>query len=303
MPNATSALARSPRHGSLSKYDPQKGVQRIAVLEAAEKHYARAKDPSKLEQAIRAKLEAQSEFVLWWDSRDKNKGGRPAKTDTRSGIGLSDEELAEQLGTNLNRISRWRRKLNASGDAFETAVRNAVARNLKLLELDPVDPQLKASESNEWYTPARYIEAARRVLGAFDLDPASNPSANRTVQAETFYTITDDGLTKDWRGRVWLNPPYGGMSGPFSAKLVAEFAAGNVTAAMLLVNANSTDAGWFQPLWDYLLCFTNHRINFVSPTGSESGSTHGSVFVYLGPERDLFIREFSPLGAVVERAA
>ena len=72
---------------------------------------------------------------------------------------------------------------------------------------------------------------------------------------------------------------------------------------MLLVNANSTDAAWFQPLWDHVLCFTNHRIAFESTLGDESGSTHGSVFVYLGDaaNREGFIQHFSPFVAVVER--
>jgi hypothetical protein len=59
---------RQPR-GDLSKYNPQKGVKTIAVLEGIEKHYARAKDATGLEKAIRAKLEAQAEFVAWWDTQ------------------------------------------------------------------------------------------------------------------------------------------------------------------------------------------------------------------------------------------
>jgi DNA N-6-adenine-methyltransferase (Dam) len=292
------ALARKSKT-AISKYDPEKGVKKIAAFEMAEKHWARAKDASKLEQAIRAKLEAQAEFVFWWDSRQKTKNQHDAAN--RSVIG-TDTDLAERLGTTLMRISRWRRKFNASPDSFENAYQQAVGRYVKFLELETIDRQLKASESNEWYTPGHYLEAARAVLGAIDLDPASNPSANLTVKAEKFFTIDDDGLSKEWQGRVWLNPPYGGMSGPFTERLVEQFCNGTVTSAILLVNSNSTDAGWFQSLWDYLLCFTNHRINFVSPIDAQSGSTHGSVFIYLGPDRERFIAEFAQFGAIVERA-
>ena len=65
---------------SLAKYDPQRDVKRIAVAAMAEKHYAKAKDASQLEKAIRAKLEAQAEFVFWWDTQGpgaKHGGQRP----------------------------------------------------------------------------------------------------------------------------------------------------------------------------------------------------------------------------------
>jgi hypothetical protein len=60
----------------------------------------------------------------------------------------------------------------------------------------------------EWYTPREYVDAAREVLGAIDLDPATSAVAQRTIQASRFFTREDDGLQHEWHGRVWLNPPY-----------------------------------------------------------------------------------------------
>ena len=62
----TQSLAKSSSTG-LAKYDPQKGLKTVAVAEAAEKHYARAKDATQLERAIRLKREALAEFVFWWE--------------------------------------------------------------------------------------------------------------------------------------------------------------------------------------------------------------------------------------------
>ena len=163
--------------------------------------------------------------------------------------------------------------------------------------------RIVASNENEWYTPEKYIEAARKVLGGTDMDPASSATANETVKAKKFYTVDDDSLHQPWNGKVWLNPPYGRLAGDFAGRLVLEHQAGEVDAAILLVNAHCTDTDWFQPLWDYHLCFTDHRIDFDS-AGREKNttSTHGSVFVYLGPDTKTFKTEFAPFGAVVQRA-
>lgn len=75
---ASTSLAKQSTPGQLSKYDPVKGVKQIAVAEMAIKHYAKAKDADKLKEAIRAKLTAQAEFVLWWDTKGPgaNHGGK-----------------------------------------------------------------------------------------------------------------------------------------------------------------------------------------------------------------------------------
>jgi ParB family transcriptional regulator, chromosome partitioning protein len=116
--------------------------------------------------------------------------------------------------------------------------------------------------NNEWYTPTEYIECARRVMNSIDLDPASNDIAQRTVKADRYFTVADDGLAQEWQGRVWLNPPY---SQPqiqqFIEKLVAEYESGRMSEAILLVN-NSTDAKWFQTAAAACsaICFTRGRI-------------------------------------------
>jgi ParB family chromosome partitioning protein len=157
------------------------------------------------------------------------------------------------------------------------------------------------SLTNEWYTPGEYITAAWATLGTIDLDPASCEEANQTVGAARIYTIADDGLTKPWHGRVWLNPPYGRLAPDFIERLVTEYMNGNVEEAIVLVNAHSTDTKWFQPLWDYTLCFTDHRIDFGAGTERRSGSTHGSVFVYLGQNLETFKNNFAKFGPVVRR--
>ena len=64
--------------GLPADYSPEKGLKSIAVAEAAEKYFARAKDATGLYEAIEAKITEQRRFVLWWDAQEKDKGGRPS---------------------------------------------------------------------------------------------------------------------------------------------------------------------------------------------------------------------------------
>lgn len=68
-----------------------------------------------------------------------------------------------------------------------------------------------SSESVEHFTPRRIVDAARRVLGRIDLDPASCELANEEIGATDFFDQDMNGFQRAWWGRVILNPP-GGLS-------------------------------------------------------------------------------------------
>ncbi len=66
-----------------------------------------------------------------------------------------------------------------------------------------------SSDHTEHHTPRTVVDLARDVLGGIDIDPASSKLANRVVKAGRHFTIQDNGFTREWRGRTFLNPPGG----------------------------------------------------------------------------------------------
>lgn len=169
----------------------------------------------------------------------------------------------------------------------------------------PVEVLIFSHESKEYYTPPQYIKAAREVMGGIDLDPASCQAAQKWIKATRHFTIADDGLTQDWHGRVWLNPPYSKTDGRsnqeiWAEKLIAEYASGRVTEAILLVRS-ALGYKWFENLWyDWPICFAKERISFVRADGNDDGqSKQGTAFLYFGANPDRFIDVFRKFGRVI----
>jgi phage N-6-adenine-methyltransferase len=153
---------------------------------------------------------------------------------------------------------------------------------------------------NEWYTPPEYIEAARKVMGGIDLDPASSERAQEYIQADDYFTRDQDGLSQQWAGRVWLNPPFSkDLIFDFVKKLVDEATAGNVDEAILLTH-NYTDTAWFHVAEEIaaLICFTRGRVKFIDENGEECAPTQGQAFFYFGDNKDRFRSYFSEFGFI-----
>ena len=151
----------------------------------------------------------------------------------------------------------------------------------------------------EYYTPPAIIEAARRVLGTIDLDPASSVAANTRVKAVRIFTEADDGLAQEWNGKVWMNHPFGKKgNAKWINKLEAEYQSGRVLEALCITYA-CTSEKWFQPLLKRPQCFLCPRTNYHLPDGClKRGVTKGSVVTYFGKNVPGFAKTFASLRVV-----
>jgi ParB family chromosome partitioning protein len=223
-------------------------------------------------------------------------------------LGFDDDRTARRL------IAGWKswRKRYQSDDAAYRALASDLNDRAQALQIsrqiwdhNDIANGWVNSGNDEWFTETKYLQLARTVLGAIDLDPASHPVAQRRVRADTFFTKADDGLAHEWHGRVWLNPPFSRpLITRFTDKLLEEYAAGRTTAAVMLTNAY-TSTKWFQKAGRAAtaICFTNgRRLKFVDANGKTSNPTQGQAFFYFGHGQrrlQLFAQTFSDIGFIV----
>jgi phage N-6-adenine-methyltransferase len=158
----------------------------------------------------------------------------------------------------------------------------------------PRQPKSEDKKSDNWYTPPNIVSLVVRVLGEIDLDPCAEIGKN--IPASMHYTATDDGLSKLWHGRVFLNPPYS-CPGKWIAKLQAEVEYCRVMEAIALVPA-STDTSWLSPvLAKQAVCFWRGRIKFIDSNYEPKMSARQShVLIYWGNNEARFMEVFEQHG-------
>jgi phage N-6-adenine-methyltransferase len=211
-------------------------------------------------------------------------------------IPLSTGEIARKLRCNRGTALKYLKELKANKQVLETRISNTL--NVWKFAGKRLPHVAQNRGNNEWYTPEPYIKAATAVMGKIDIDPASTEIANNVVKAEQIYTSADDGLTKNWSGKIWLNPPYASeLISRFCNKLRVHFEKGDVTEAVVLVN-NATETAWFNKLINIAsaVMFPSSRIRFWSPDGRVSQPLQGQAIVYLGKHVEGFIKHFKSFG-------
>ena len=139
--------------------------------------------------------------------------------------------------------------------------------------------------SDEWYTPQTLFN----ILGVdFDLDVASPIDGKTYVPADRRFTIEDDGLSQEWVGRVWMNPPYSKPS-PWVDKWLK-----HSNGIALLPMAKSK---WFNGLMESEAKFIllPSTFKFESPEGKTLSLMMGSTLWALGESN---IQAISRMGKV-----
>ena len=110
-----------------------------------------------------------------------------------------------------------------------------------------INKGLFTSTTDLWSTPQATFDALNSEFH-FTLDPCATKENHK---CDKFYTLEDDGLSKDWSGeRVFMNPPYGREIGKWVKKL-------SERGGVALLPAR-TDTRWFH---DYI--YGKSEIRFI----------------------------------------
>lgn len=130
---------------------------------------------------------------------------------------------------------------------------------------------------DEWLTP-KYITDA---LGPFDLDPCSPGEWRPWDTALVHIGKPDCGLSAEWSGRVWLNPPYGRETFTWLRKL-ADHGSG-----IALIFARTETVGFHEQVWNRAdsVFFFKGRLRFHKVCGTEADTANApSVLVSYSKE-------------------
>lgn len=130
------------------------------------------------------------------------------------------------------------------------------------------------NSTSEWSTPLNFYQKLNSVF-KFNLDVCAT---HENAKCEKYFTVEQDGLSQEWVGTCWMNPPYGREIIKWVQKADATAKAGHTVVALVPVR---TDARWWQ---DYCLHreihFIRGRLKFGS---SNSNAPFGCAVVVFRP--------------------
>lgn len=284
-------------------------VKNIMDIAEAARTYARAArlglDAQNHAAEIKIRAERKAGELLL--NLERKPGERTDKPHSNLVQGSEYREVLDSEEIPNTTAHRWQQAAQIPEKAFEQHVAQIKDAGLELT----TSGLLKSAKSphvaqntgeSEWYTPFEYIACAHSVMGRIDLDPASSEIANKTVRAEKIYTSKDDGLSKFWAGKVWMNPPY---SAELVRRFISKFAKHvndkDIIEGMVLVN-NATETQWFSELVSVsnAVLFPSGRVKFLDPSGKPGAPLQGQALTYSGKNIQKFISEFGGFGWIAK---
>lgn len=119
-----------------------------------------------------------------------------------------------------------------------------------------------SSNTDMWATP-QYLFDRLNAVFRFDVDVCATPE---NTKCPVFFTEQENGLSQEWRGTCWMNPPYGRGIGLWVKKAHDSAKAGATVVCLLPAR---TDTAWWH---DYCLgaeiTFIRGRLKFGGHSNS-----------------------------------
>jgi len=95
-----------------------------------------------------------------------------------------------------------------------------------------------SSATDLWETPQELFDELNREFG-FTIDVCATPG---NAKCKVFFSPENDGLSWEWHGVCWMNPPYGREIGKWVEKAYRSAEGGAVIVGLLPAR---TDTRWF----------------------------------------------------------
>lgn len=147
-----------------------------------------------------------------------------------------------------------------------------------------------------WQTPDEIIE----MLQPIDVDPCAGKDT--TIGRDANYTKADDGLTKKWHGRVFVNPPFSDKKS-WLQKAISEK---DRTEAIFVLTPDGTDtkSWWHEYIAaeaDYIW-FSKGRISYINPDTGEKAKnpTFGTAISIFGEPGEETLERMSERGQLLQ---
>ncbi|WP_032881768.1 DNA N-6-adenine-methyltransferase [Acinetobacter sp. WC-323] len=133
---------------------------------------------------------------------------------------------------------------------------------------------LAEDRTDVWATPQDFFDKLNAIFD-FDLDVCALPE---NAKCERYFTPEIDGLSQEWTGTCWMNPPYGREISLWIEKAVETANAGYTVVALLPAR---TDVGWWQShCLNREIHFIRGRLKFG---GSKTNAPFGCAVVVFRP--------------------
>lgn len=115
---------------------------------------------------------------------------------------------------------------------------------------------MTSSATPEWATPQDLFDKLNAEF-RFNVDVCATP---QNAKCGLYFTKEQDGLTEDWRGVCWMNPPYGRGIAEWMAKAYRSSTEGAVVVC--LVPARTDTAWWHDYAVKGEIRFIRGRLKF-----------------------------------------